>query len=428
MKKMIFFLLVSIPSFTFCIAQEINENTNSISTLKFIINSAKSLNKYDWISFSVDKVTLKDGNVWNERQFDVILHYNRKDPIIFVNHKDKYTDNMFRVSKDNIIIIDNATNELTIYNDSNKKYGMYSFYGTLDYVKKYFAGLGYYLIPMSTKIDGYIYTTPAIEYYKDTIINNLSYKKYTGFTPKYYTKAVSEANETYEYETYDRIDNYINDVTLLLDSIYQITYSTNPYDKSKNEITFKIYNYDFSNKEKYLDSIFDFNNPEYVIFSRHDQDNIPLSRRLSKNKNINDSILDFPLVSLNNDTIYLRNKGEWTLLNLWAYNCPSCTENLYNYKHEIDSLGYRIIEKEGIEILAINYSTDNMDILKNMAEKTNSTDIIYSAKGFNGCISIPYLGYYYLISPDKKVVFKDYQLGDYSELLKAKEEYENENK
>ena len=173
MKKMIFFLLVSITSFTFCIAQEINENTNSISTLKFIINSAKSLNKYDWISFSVDKVTLKDGNVWNERQFDDILHYNRKDPIIFVNHKDKYTDNMFRVSKDNIIIIDNATNELTIYNDSNKKYGMYSFYGTLDYVKKYFAGLGYYLIPMSTKIDGYIYTTPAIEYYKDTIINNL---------------------------------------------------------------------------------------------------------------------------------------------------------------------------------------------------------------------------------------------------------------
>jgi hypothetical protein len=428
MKKIILFLLVFISSFTFCIAQEINENTKSISTLKFLTNSAKSLNKYDWISFSVDKVTLKDSKIWNERQYDIILHYDKKDPIIFVSHKDRYTDNMFCVSKDEIKIIDYATKELTIYSDSNKKYGMYSFYGTLDYVKKYFEGLGYYLIPMSTKIDGYQYTTPNVKYYKDTIINNLSYKKHTGFTPKFYTKAVSETDETYEYETYDRIDNYINDVTLLLDSIYQITYSTNPYDKSKNEITFKIYNYDFSNKEKYLDSIFNLNNPEYATFSKHNQDNIPLSRRLSKNKNINDSILDFPLVSLNNDTIYLRNKGGWTLLNLWTHNCSSCIKNLHNYKHEKDSLGYRILEKEGIEILAINYSTDNMDILENMADKTNSNDIIYSAKGLNAHLNIPYLGYYYLIPPDKKVVFKDYKLGDYSELLKAKEEYENKNK
>ena len=112
-------------------------------------------------------------------------------------------------------------------------------------------------------------------------------------------------------------------------------------------------------------------------------------------------------------------------MNLWSLNCPSCIENLNNYEHEIDSLGYRILEKEGIEILAINYSTDNMELLNDIAKKTNSKDIIYSAKGFNGCISIPYLGYYYLISPDKKVVFKDYKLGDYSELLKAKEKYEN---
>ena len=335
---------------------------------------------------------------------------------------------MFRVSKDDIIIIDYATNELTIYNDSNKKYGMYSFYGTLDYVKKYFAGLGYYLIPMSTKIDGYQYTTPSVKYYKDTIINKLSYKKYTGFTPKYYTKAVSETDETYEYETYDRIDNYINDVTFLLDSIYQITHSTNPYNISKNEITYKIYNYDFSDKQNYIDSILDFNNPEYAMFSKHNQDNIPLSRRLSRNQNINDSILDFPLISLDNDTTCLRNKKSWTLLNLWVNNCSSCIENLNNYKHEIDSLGHRILEDEGIEILAINYSTDNMDIIKKMAHKTNSSDIIYSAKGFNDCISIPYLGYYYLISPDKKVVYKDYKLGDYSELLKAKEEYEKKNK
>ena len=100
MKKLVL-LFIFILSFTFCSCQE-TENVNPINTLKFLTNSAKSLKKYDWISFSVDKVTLKDSKIWNERQYDVILHYDKKDPIIFVSHKDRYTDNMFCVSKDEI--------------------------------------------------------------------------------------------------------------------------------------------------------------------------------------------------------------------------------------------------------------------------------------------------------------------------------------
>jgi hypothetical protein len=82
----------------------------------------------------------------------------------------------------------------------------------------------------------------------------------------------------------------------------------------------------------------------------------------------------------------------------------------------------------GIKIYAVNYSSNNLSLINKIADKTNSTDIMYSAKGLGNCIRIPSLGYYYLISPDKNVVFKDYKLGDYSELLKAKEEYEKKNK
>lgn len=63
-------------------------------------------------------------------------------------------------------------------------------------------------------------------------------------------------------------------------------------------------------------------------------------------------------------------------------------------------------------------------MLENIAKKTSSKDIMYSAKGFNTCISIPYLGYYYLITPDKNIVYKDHNLGDYSKLLNAKKGYE----
>lgn len=213
-------------------------------------------------------------------------------------------------------------------------------------------------------------------------------------------------------------------MSLQLDSVYWITYSTSKYDCSKSEKTFRISNYNFNDRQNYIDSIFNINNPEYAKFSKHDQDNIPLSRRLSKNETINDSILDFPLVSLDGDTTYLKDQTSWTLLKLWVHNCAPCIEDLHKIRHEKDSLGYRILENEGIKIMAVNYDSDNMELINNIAEKTNSADIMYSAKELGDCISIPYLGYYYLISPDKKIVYKNLDLGDYSELLKAKEEYE----
>ena len=63
-----------------------------------------------------------------------------------------------------------------------------------------------------------------------------------------------------------------------------------------------------------------------------------------------------------------------------------------------------------------------------MGEKTNTSDIMYSAKYINGVISIPYLGYYYLVSPEKTIVWHSDSLGDYSELLKAKANYEKQHK
>ena len=52
---------------------------------------------------------------------------------------------------------------------------------------------------------------------------------------------------------------------------------------------------------------------------------------------------------------------------------------------------------------------------------------MYSGKGLSGVIELRYFGYYYLISPDKQIVFETYHLGDYSELLEAKANYEKQN-
>ena len=85
---------------------------------------------------------------------------------------------------------------------------------------------------------------------------------------------------------------------------------------------------------------------------------------------------------------------------------------------EKDSLGYRILENEGIKILAIEHNSNNMEIISKRAHKTKSEDIMYSGKGIGITINIPTLGYYYLVSPNKEIVYETGDLGDYSEILK----------
>ena len=58
-----------------------------------------------------------------------------------------------------------------------------------------------------------------------------------------------------------------------------------------------------------------------------------------------------------------------------------------------------------------------MEIIAKRASKTKSEDIMYSGKGIGTTINIPTLGYYYLVSPDKEIVYETGDLGDYSEII-----------
>lgn len=129
-------------------------------------------------------------------------------------------------------------------------------------------------------------------------------------------------------------------------------------------------------------------------------------------------------MNINCDTTTIKEYDSWILLNFWRFSCGPCLKNMENYKHEKDSLGYRVLENNDIKILAINYESNNMEQLGKLAGKDDSKDIIYSAKGIKQRINLPFQGYYYLISPKKEIVYETSHLGDYSELLKAKAEYE----
>ena len=233
-----------------------------------------------------------------------------------------------------------------------------------------------------------------------------------------YNNITSKYDIPIQYSVY----SYVNVHNYHIDSVFVKNITNNDFEL---KTTYIISDISFEDKQSFFESILDFSKSIYYDYSFHNEDNLPYSMRGSTNDTINDVIKNYPLVSIHGDTTYIKDKNSWILLNLWCKDCPSCIETLLNYKNEIDSLGYRTLENEGIEILAINYKTDNIALLENIAQKTSSKDIMYSAKGLNTHISIPYLGYYYLISPDKNIVYKDYNLEDYSKLLNAKKEYKN---
>ena len=184
----------------------------------------------------------------------------------------------------------------------------------------------------------------------------------------------------------------------------------------------------FEDKSDFFDSVFDFNADRFRGFTVYDEYMWSDTNYVKPPNTVTDELLDFPLVNLKNDSVFLKDMDGYVLLNLWAFSCPSCIDNLYRYKKQTDSLSYRILEKESIKILAINYRSDNMDKISEIAQKTSTCDIMYSAKGMNRYISTPYLGYYYLLSPEKEFIYKTYHLDDYSELLEAKANYEKQHK
>ena len=261
---------------------------------------------------------------------------------------------------------------------------------------------------------------PASVYQKlDTIMGDGQVRKYASCGPKI-MKYNRETGE-YDIEGYQDINFWLNRNNHLLDSVVAIDYLTSP-DEFQTKITYRVLATTFDDKSQFFDSIFDFKANSYNEFLYIDDDNFrPVA---AANTPINPELFSFEMKSLDLSVSFLNDYDSWLLLDLWQFRCPSCIDQLKAYKHEQDSLGYRILEHEGIRIFAINYISDNMELIGKVADKTGTTDIIYSAKGLNTIVSLPTLGYYYLLSPDKEIVYESSSLGDYSELLKAKEAYE----
>lgn len=368
------------------------------------------LGNAEWLSFDMQWEQYSQGDLLWTMTHHVILHYSHNQDMVFVD--DPFHYKYFKITKSSADIIDEGENKIITY--ERKFGGQYTDMGVFQHLGYYNEYLWYYMMPFRNRfvMPSMFDLNESMDLYNGTD----SLREYVGHGGKGYITTDSTRKEV-THEIY----SYVNNNTNVLDSI-RINYLVDNEISSQRII--RISNLRFDNRQQHVDSLFNLDSPKYAKYSHHDEKN-PKSP-WTGNHDITEEVLRFPLVKLNGDTVTLAENDGWVLLNVWTINCGPCIENLQNYGHEKDSLGYRVLEHEGIKIMAVNQSSDNMELIRSIGEKAGTTDLMYSGKGLSGVIELPYLGYYYLISPDKQIAYESDHLGDYSELLEAKANYEKQ--
>lgn len=381
---------------------------------------------HEWVSFEMVTEMQKDDSTLWTRHENMVLHYDGKNPVIFTEWigEDGRINKSNWMDKDKYIRIDHTSQEITKYDNKKVFWDDYHSYGTTEFIPQTFNYLSYYLIPMRKQMGGgmMVFLVNDVKSEEPVVVKGESYTRFHGTSS---TASAYDPKTEKRVPVYDEVDWFVNDATGALDSVFSVQY---PLDFENRKKCISLRNIDFSSKQHYIDSVFDLDNSRYGKYSRHDSKNPPLSRAYSSNKSMTDDLLNYPLTKLDGGTTSIAENDGWLLLNFWSINCQPCVAHLKEMGQEKQTTGDYYLESQGVKILAINHSSNNEDLIRSIAEKTNTREIVYHANGMGSVINIPMLGYYYLVSPDKQIVYETYNLGDYSELLEAKANYEKQHK
>ena len=262
----------------------------------------------------------------------------------------------------------------------------------------------------------------AFRYIYDTTINDIAYKILQRISLKYF---YNQETKKFDIPNELQIDYYYNTASKRLEYIKET-----PTSRKRNRAWPEEYyvNYYFDADTTGWYTTFDRSSPRYASYSQG-TDSEPVgysSLSMQGNESLTDSVKKFPIVSLYNDTTNIAKQDGWILLDFWFSGCTGCIKWFHTLGKEKETLGYRILEQNGIKIMCINCLSDNVNYLSQKANDSRSQipDIMYHAKGIGKILDMHVMPQYYLISPDKQIVYKSHDLGDYSELLQAKTEYE----
>ena len=410
MKKSFYIVIVFI-SLTSC--GQMNREIRYIDDAKSATEGAQ------WTNYDVSLYWDSINGLTKPYHFTVISRTDTDNPFFAVIEKDLL--HFVMVKEKEVLVVDTRTRELSHFSDNKNDESVWfeqirdETFSTLEY-------LSFYTISFSTQTKD-LQRIPKIQQITDTTSQGIPYRKYVAT----HKKRLVWNEETNKYDIPLQYSSHIwlNQNTGQVDSIFVFRITENDFGRNMH---YCITNVNHEDKSNYIDSVFNFDNPYYDEYTRHSETDPPLSRIGTRNDSIDESLIQFPFIDLQNDTIVLSNTEGWVLLDLWQFGCQPCYQGIKNLQQERDSLGYGMLEQEGIVIIAANAISDNLELINQVAEKCGGQDILYAGKGVFGLLALVNGAFpsYYLISPEKEIIWRSNYLGDYSELLEAKANYEKQ--
>lgn len=375
--------------------------------------SWKYLGQQNYISYNVEQIK------YFEDRTDTILIsiYNNNSKkkknrylALSVNSKRFDYEEIFKLKKKDIIIVDKNNNEF-IYSEYGKHpFWVKNYTIRNTYLADYLFNVPYYSHRASLRTK--IATLPHIGYTKDSVIDGKNYKFY-------YYRTYHILGENWHFQYLHSL--CFNSENILEGIDVQLLVPNSEYSKQfvPHRITYKFTDYSFEKKDEIVDSLFNPDNNIYAKYTKHNDKNPAYSsiKENTKDTILTDYLLDYPIVNLKGDTTTIRKEEGWLLLDFWFFGCKSCKEWIYSLKQQRDSLGYIVLENKGIKIMSINALSDNVDKIEKEMINLDAQNFSYHAKGINRYFYIKSMPYYILISPDKRIVYKTKNLGNYSELL-----------
>ena len=254
----------------------------------------------------------------------------------------------------------------------------------------------------------------------DTILNGDPYKVLTHISN--HTHSYNDSTGKYDIPFYHKVNYYYNTLTRVVDYICAL-----PMDVKNNKAWKDEYwlDYDFSMRDSIYNDIFNIEDEKYSQYSFHDDSAPPYSKTIYHTgvAEISDSLLQYPLIDMHGDTTTLSDFEGWVLLDFWAFGCKSCYQWLQTIDRDRKTPQGFVLDAEGIQVVSINPLSDNIVIINELTKRFNAEGYTYSAKGISTMLEMRILPTYYLLSPDKQIVYKSNFLGDYSELLEAKKHF-----
>lgn len=241
------FILIMFLTFScFCLRGQEKVPHNPFIKRHYKQSSKELSERHKWISFNIERKAFPN-NIEITDTLEYILHYGKRDDMLFVRTQDGVT---YCYTKELLTIINDLyKNIFSITPNNDDKSNAHYVLGKMMFVPEYFSYIPYYIFPTKNIKNWTLWNA-----YSDANLINENDKEIIHYVLN-------------DLSTKETVNTFVNRKTLFIDSVNVTSIET-----GRCNLKLSFFNYMTDNRSNYIDSVLKNNTNSY---DRYDEMNIP---------------------------------------------------------------------------------------------------------------------------------------------------------